>query len=175
MIFRTFNSSFRGAVQSWRAEIHSADLESIFDPSRTALYDLLSRDGGPVLRLRFIICFNIIFRKIVDEDVLEQSFYFCSDATRLLAISQIMSCIDRAFTKIQNTIDAFIHNGSGWILHEVQYLDVHEGNFREIAGGCLNAALPSNLKNKHALLSLHCSGNQCFLFAVLATLFPPEN
>ncbi|GBM31059.1 hypothetical protein AVEN_46492-1 [Araneus ventricosus] len=170
----TFNSSFRGAVQSWRAEIHSGDLESIFDPSRTALYDLLSRDGGPVLRLRFIICFNITFRKIVDEDVLEQSFYFCSDAARLLAISQIMPCIDRAFTKIQNTIDAFIHNGSGWILHEVQYLDVHEGNFREIAGGCLNAALPSNLKNKHALLSLHCSGNQCFLFAVLATLFPQK-
>ncbi|GFQ67693.1 c2H2-type domain-containing protein [Trichonephila clavata] len=134
MIFTRFNSSFRGAVQSWRAEIHSSDLESIFDRSRTALHDLLSRAGRPVLRLRFILCFNIIFRKIVDEDIIENSFYFCSDAVRLLAISQIIPNIDRAFTKIQNSIDAFIHNGSGWVLNEVEFLDVHEGNFREIAG-----------------------------------------
>ncbi|GBO31997.1 hypothetical protein AVEN_268383-1 [Araneus ventricosus] len=172
MIFTRFNSSFRGAVQSWRAEIHSFDLESIFDRSRTALHDLLSRAGGPVLRLRFILCFSIIFRKIVDEDILHQSFYFCSDASRLLAISQIIPHIDRAFTKIQNSIDAFIRNGSGWVLNEVEFLDVHEGNFREIGGGCSNAKLPSNLKNKRALLNLHCSNNECFLYAVLATLFP---
>ncbi|GFV27975.1 c2H2-type domain-containing protein [Trichonephila clavipes] len=161
MIFRTINSSFRGAVRSWRAEIHSIDIESIFEESQTALFDLLSREG-PVLRIRFVICFNIIFRKVIEEENIDQSFYFCSDAARLLAVSQIVPCISRAFTKIQNTIDAFIHNGSGWSLHEVQYLDVHEGNFREIAGGCTNALLPPSLKNKHALLNLQCSSNQCF-------------
>ncbi|GFW87027.1 c2H2-type domain-containing protein [Trichonephila clavipes] len=82
MIFRTINSSFRGAVRSWRAEIHSIDIESIFEESQTALFDLLSREG-PVLRIRFVICFHIIFRKVIEEENIDQSFYFCSDAARL--------------------------------------------------------------------------------------------
>lgn len=165
------NSAFRGYAQSFRANINYVDLDILYRDARISIYNLLNLSTS--LRLRFLICINILFSKELNQnEKIYHEFYFCSRAERILSKFQIFSAIDSAFEKIRNSVDTFISHGSGWSIENITHIDINIGNYRPLFAGCGNFKLPQKLRKKRALINVKCKLNQCFLYAVLAKLYP---
>lgn len=170
-ILRTQNQNTR----TYRANTDYVDPEALYYDARNIIYNLIVA-RSPVLRLRLIICLNVLFYKITEDEErdnqLIQSFYFCSFAERILSRFQILSAIDRAFIKILKGIENFVKNGSGWVLKQISFIDVHIGDYRVIRGGCGHISLPKKLKNKKCLINIQCSDQKCFIYCITACLYP---
>ena len=165
-------SSFGGYVRSLRADLTNyIDIDQLFVDARSIIYNELN--VSVVLRIRLIICVCILFEKTNNHEIETKNFYFCSKAERILSNTMIYEKIDNAFKKIRESIDSFIRNGSNWVVKKIQYIDLHIGNYRDIRGGCIHAAqLPARFKNKQSLLNIQCRDNKCFIYNVIAKLYP---
>lgn len=168
-------SAYHGYVRTLRANVRNYyDPEKLFRDSREIIYNEIN--SGYLLRLRLLICLCICFIKPKGNQETEtKCFYFCSHAERVLSSFMIYSKIDKAFRKILESVDSFIRNGSGWSIKNIEFLDIHLGNYRDLRGGCAHAVqLPVRLKNKKSLLNIKCSDNKCFLYCIAAKLFPTK-
>ena len=164
--------AYHGYVKTLRANITNyIDPEKLFRDARSIIFNEIN--SGYLLRLRIIICLSILFQKTKENEPIQlKNFYFCSKTERILSSFMIYSKIDKAFRKILESIDAFIRQGSGWTIRNIEYIDVHLGNYRELRGGCHVVQLPVRLKNKKSLLNIRCYDNKCLLYCVAAKLFP---
>lgn len=136
--FIELHRAHRGYVLSLRANLHNCiDPHQVCMDVKPIIHNLLNLNV--ILRLRILICLNIIFAKYVgDEEEIMQAFYFCSHAEQILSSHQTNAAIDSCFMKILNSIENFIRNGSSWQIKHVTYIDLHIGKYREIRGGCKN-------------------------------------
>lgn len=150
--FQEINNSFNGYSQTFRSYVNYLDLEALYNDVRNPIYNLLNTSAA--LRLRIVICLQITFFKITENNRLTQNFYFCSHANRILASNQILTAVENCFRKIFVNVENFIRNGSGFIIENITYIDIHVGNYREMRGGCKFIKLPTALANKkHFYLS----------------------
>lgn len=176
IVFHEINASFHNFTRTLRAAVNFNSVESAYSELRPAIHTVLNI--STVLRIRLIICLHIIFTKVLNDELssmpIQQTYYFCSHALRILSAMQIFPAIDEGFRKIMNSVDNFTRNGSGWVLSSIDFVDLHIGNFADHRGGCKIAKLPVRLANKKALLSIKCIDNKCFLYAILAALFPKK-
>ncbi|GFY04093.1 c2H2-type domain-containing protein [Trichonephila clavipes] len=143
--FQEINAFFRGFTRTLRAAVDFGSVESAFFELRPAILHVLN--VSPVLRLRVIICLHVIFTKIISDELsetnLSQTYYFCSNALRILSASQILLTVDEGFRKLFNSIETFTKNGSGWVLSSIDFADLHIGNFAENRGGCTRGSSTS--------------------------------
>ena len=170
--FNLIGTAHRGFLKTYRASLRNyIDPNQVFVDSQPAIKAILNL--GVVLRIRFMLCMSILMVKNENQnDERKQTFYFCSNVERLLSSYQISDKIGDSFKKITQSLDAFIRNGSGWTIKQIETLDVHIGKYREMRGGCADVKLPPSLKNKKALLSIQCKNDFCFLYSIIAKLFP---
>ena len=176
MQFTLRENTFGGFLRSFRSNVTHTDPHALVRDARRDIYNLLN--VGIVLNLRIIICLAVQFVKRDDltGDEIEQNFYFCSHAERVLSRHQIYDAIDRCFTYILNTIEQFTRNGSGWVIKQILFVDVHIGRYRGFRGGCKkNVKLPEEIKRKKAVLTIRCTDDRCFVYCVAAKLYPAKH
>lgn len=173
--FELLESAHRGYLQSFRTVFRNdSDPHVVYQKTKRKIKEILNT--SLVLRIRLLVCMNILFVKNGGEiNEVKQNFYFCSKCERILSFYQIDEIISNCFRKIFDSIEQFMKNGSGWIIQKIEYLDIHIGNYREIRGGCRSISLPSTLKNKKCLINIQCEDNLCFLYSIAAKLFPQKS
>ena len=66
----------------------------------------------------------------------------------------------------------FIEHSSGWILLEIIELRVKCIDTLFFSGGCKGHMLPKFVKDKKACLAIVCTDDRCFLYAILAGIYP---
>lgn len=177
IMFYLKERAFQNYVQTHRADLNHKYIDPLIAMSdfKAEITNLL-RNNTVSSRIRFIICLSTNFKKYdVEGNCKFQNFYFCSNAERLLSNHQINEKVNSAFQKINNSIEDFLSYGSGWVIDNVDYIDLHIGKYSSIRGGCSNVSLPQSLKNKKAILNVKCENDMCFVFSVLAGMFPQEN
>jgi len=74
--------------------------------------------------------------------------------------------------KILGIFECFIEAGSGWTLSKILNLKLDIAKVRPFQGGCIGKPLPKNVANKRCCLTIHCTDNRCFLYSILAALYP---
>lgn len=173
MNFFRRSSAFRGYAQRYTARVTPgySDPLVLLNDVRELIFNILFNNNLS-LRLRFIICLTITFMKRTDESLIYQDFYFCSCAERITSAFHINEKLDKCFQKILNSIESFIRYGSGWVIKAINSVDVHVGKYSSNFGGCYKIKLPKFLKNKKCLLNIKCNDNLCFIYCVLAQLYP---
>ena len=72
-------------------------------------------------------------------------------------------------------VDNFNRRGSGYILERVTRVILCICKHRPLRGYGTFVATPTYLRNKRCILNVKCSGNRCFVWAVLASLYPQKN
>ncbi|XP_023212539.1 uncharacterized protein LOC111615349, partial [Centruroides sculpturatus] len=168
--------AFKGYVRSYRAFISNyTDPSILFENVRHTIYNILTNDDL-ISRMKFLLNLKIKFIKYSEnETITYQDVFFSSRVEHILSRYMIDERLTNAFDTILNFIDQFIKNGSGWIIKEIIFLDIHLGIYKAESGGCGNIILPKHLINKRCLLNIKCSDNQCFLYCVIASLYPNTN
>ena len=94
--------------------------------------------------------------------------FFTTEIKPLLSRTNIKQTVSELFKEITSRFEAFIHQGSNWVLVKVRYLKLLILKYNPLLGGAKKNELPEFLRNKRCLLSLQPPKNKCFTFAVAA-------
>ena len=79
--------------------------------------------------------------------------------------------LNEAFQKVMAGLEKFIHESSGWIVKSVKYLQVHTIDYTPLAASSF-IELPTTLKRSKSILNIKNEDNSCFIYCILAKLFP---
>ena len=173
MLFSLRENAHRGFLLSYRANLNQdfVDPQQTMSTAKPYIHQILH--SANIIRQKIVICFSIIFVKLFGEvDEHRETFYFCSRCEQVLSNFLISEAIDRCFTKILESIENFVRNGSGWSILKIEFIDLHVGTvYREITGGCSKIQLPQELKRKKCVVSINCRDDKCFLHCVCTKLF----
>lgn len=101
--------------------------------------------------------------------------WFSSDVKPILYKRTINRYLKEASAKIISFFDSFLESGSGWVLDKVSEIKLTVMKYRPLGGGNFHQ-LPREIMSKHACLNIKCALREmCFLYCVLASLFPAKN
>ena len=76
--------------------------------------------------------------------------------------------------KIGNSFIEFQRNGSSWTLNAVQEVHLKVAEYRPLRGSSL-IPTPQQLVKKMAIVNVRYAEDMCFVYSVLAGLFPAED
>ena len=118
-------------------------------------------------------CLACTFRKEVDETLTYTLGYFLTENYIITAATDKSTIINRMVEGLENKVNEFEGLGSGWILDEIDRLDLRIGQYNPLYGGC-HIDLPRKIQAKKAIINIQNSDEKCFLWSVCACLFPVE-
>ena len=80
-----------------------------------------------------------------------------------------------ALERIREKIDEFVRNGSGWVIHHFEQIDLGLLKF-DLLKASSYIKLPNLLSKKHACVNVkNQEDNKCFLWSILSSLYPIEH
>jgi len=123
------------------------------------------------LNSEYKICFTLCVKmskfnvKTQTESI--ETIYFPHHAIHLQNVS--ISCLQSFFTV---KIEEFTNLSSGLTIKHIGYMDIHLCTYHSLPThkGHGHFMLPTQLKNKKAVINIQNSDNKCFLWAVLSIL-----
>ena len=124
--------------------------------------------------LKWYLTLQVKFVKINNSDEkVEGKPYFRNKCISTFHKSEINKQIESAFAYLLNKFGEWMRDGSGWILEQVISLDISIAKFRPIKGNTY-VDLPKHLKKKRAIINVKNNDDFCFVWSVLAALYPPK-
>jgi hypothetical protein len=88
------------------------------------------------LRVKYVVCLNIVFKKVVLNEIKNETAYFWSFAERLASVYAFNRSYSRVIDKILTSVENFCRNGSGWVIDHIEAVDLHIGKYNCLKGGC---------------------------------------
>ena len=89
----------------------------------------------------------------------------------IMSHHDIQKKIELAFDKILKSIEAYVQRGSDWRIKRIAGIQLKMGTYISFKGGW-NDCLTDQLKNKKAILNVSSNDNTCFVWHVLASIYP---
>lgn len=146
------------------------------------LDEILSKILSTEHSVKVQICLSVLFYKnlYVNEDsedkdensIINNIAYFCPLNTPLTHVENIKSTIDTQIGEINNQIEEFINNGSGWTVDYIVRLDLRIAKYKSRYGCYIS--IPEKLRNKKTILNIKSKDSKCFLWSIIAHLHPAE-
>ena len=155
-------------------ELESKDLENFFSyysKEIKRLFKFLISNFGAI-KIQF--CVQILFNRNDNNLIVEQIGYFSSKFDTISNIGLFDKFLAKKFSEIENQVQEYSVNGSNWVIEKIMRLDLHVGKHVVKYGKCYTE-LPDKLKNKRAIINIKNKDNFCFIYSVLAKLYPPQN
>jgi hypothetical protein len=155
--------------------VDKTDIESAIVCFFDKVLETLKREKSKrpkILGLKFHICLNVNLHKYSDERKknISTDVGFRSLTKPIYMISQCTPLLNESFREILTHYDSYVHAGSGWSLKSVIRLDLSYSFFKIVRGGCSRPPqLPKGFGNGILVLK-ECPKDQCFVYAVAASL-----
>lgn len=172
--FRLHKSAFNEATVIYR---HTIEHQKHFNPDplaqlsspnfRLQISDLCVNEIVKRKNVRFYICAQVMFIKVnQDGDVCDKISFVARARDEKLNIMQtksdVMSTVDNQVKQIDERLQDFQENGSGWILSEVTFIDLGFTTIGDLRGGCY-------IQYKHkGVLNINSKDNLCLIYCILA-------
>ncbi|XP_023232097.1 uncharacterized protein LOC111631980, partial [Centruroides sculpturatus] len=90
-------------------------------------------------------------------------------------INSLSLPLENAINKILGDISLAVVLGSGWVIYKLDYIDIHRATYNAYNGDCGSIILPKRLVNKKCILNIRCNDNKCYVYCILASIFPLVN
>ena len=116
-------------------------------------------------------CLSVSFAKESGGVEIFTIGYFCSKQIIFNNASEIEEKVEELIDLFDTQIQDFTSRGSGWYINDIDRLDVRIGIYNPLGGSCYGF-LPKELINKKAIINIRNEDNKCFLYSVLAAVFP---
>jgi hypothetical protein len=169
------------SILSKKPKKNEYDYDSFFKSNHKKLKQLLKMISLSML-FRFQLCLFVIFEKpkvslirkvpkVVYENI---DAFFCSKMHLIMNKKNISKVLKSAYRKISKCIDEFISHGSGWSIKKIKRIDIKLLKYYPLSGGCHTKDLPSSIVNKKATISFKTNDNKCFLWCVIASIYPSK-
>ena len=169
--FRQETSAFNNYINQY--VIEGSDIYdglSFLREAKNSLINVLDSNRG----IKAILYFNCVMEREGNGGVQRENFYFHSAIKIILENTDVVEVfnemLDEIETAIQRTENAV---GSGWVLIKVINVTLHTAKWDPLNAGSY-MELPTNLKNKKAIINMKNQDDKCFLWCVLRALNPVE-
>lgn len=139
------------------------------DYKSTLLHELHLKLG-----IKFTVCVQVEIMKstgVANTDGPRQHPKLFSRMHEMTNPSQIDEALEQAFGRMDEKLTKWTNEGSGWNLQAVMgsYLNIF--TYRPLTGSSF-IQLPKDLKAKHAIVNVKNRDQLCFMWSVLAALYP---
>ena len=150
------------------------DLQMFLRDTRTLAVRHIRSHFKTFKGLKFQLAVSLTLGKHIlkSSEFRELTVWFCSKQYSAYTRDPLRNLVKLAARDIVGFFDAFIMHGSGFILLELLELRVKCIDTILFSGGANLHILPKFIKHKRACLSIACTDNQCFVYAVLAAIYP---
>ena len=167
--FRRETSAFNNYINQY-----VIDGSNIFDglsflrEARNSIINVLESNRGS----KVILYFNCVMTREGAEGTIRQDFAFHSAIKIILEGTDV----EKVFNEMVDEIEASIQKtenaqGSGWVLESITDIKLHTADRNPLNAGSY-MELPTNLKNKKAIINMKNQDDKCFLWCVLRALNP---
>uniref|UniRef100_T1JU36 DNA-directed DNA polymerase n=1 Tax=Tetranychus urticae TaxID=32264 RepID=T1JU36_TETUR len=150
---------------------HQCDLSSFFDLINQPTIDLISLITKEFEAVKYYFNLEVLFHEEISDRTCKINF--ASGMFSGLIADRNENALISAKLEFEDRIDQFTQRGSGWILSNINHIDLLIGKYIPHAGGCNSSKLPPRLKNKKCLISPDCS-TDCFMYSILIGLHKTE-
>ena len=176
-----------------RSALERSVVEYRFTPTKKFRHDIelfLSKSASKIIKtlkdlirqrvsLKFQISVNVKLAKLIFPEggmVYIEPWFPSSTAYALTRnVKRLKTLVDKAIREIIGFYDGFIERGSGWVLIRVLFLSLKVTKAAAFSGGCGNVSLPKCIQKKRACVTMGGEDNKCFIYAILAGMFPKKN
>ena len=130
--------------------------------------------------VKYYVSIDVEFKKMLEDTITDPPITFRSEMYRLLrnAPNDINDQATQIRETLNNSIDTFIQNGSGWVFNKFGRMQVKMFDYRPMAGGGGISAgffkAPEWITAKKAIVNVQNTDEKCFLWSILAALHPTE-
>ena len=168
--------ALNGYARSYQLKSSDVQLDptTYFDDS----YGLINTLIGNILEvwnhgLKLLLSLHIRFIRATDADEFITA-HFNSSQRIILQGSDIGGELKDSLQQIMDRIDKFTQKGSGWTIDKILHLDLNVAKFQVLRGSCGGKKLPKYLLKKKAIVNVKSSDSRCFMWSVLASIYPME-
>ena len=167
------DSAFNGKVSIYRADLkNQLDLtvELLQESFSTILNEKKEQGVKCILSLFVVFC-----KAEKEEEVTDPPIVIKSDVFACLRSTDVNKKLSAACEQIKERIDEFVRNGSGWVIHHFDRIDLGLLKYDPLKASSY-VKLPYVLRRKHACVNVqNLEDNKCFLWSILASLHPIES
>merc|ERR1712055_508885 len=103
-----------------------------------------------------------------------RAVYLSGKNRRMLDISEFQDLYDESKNKIWLTFDAWLKDGSGWIIQSIDEFHLKICKYTPLQGSSY-IKLPNKIENSLSVVNVQNEDNKCFLYSVLAKLHPVKD
>ena len=132
----------------------------------------MNEDGA----VTFFMVYKCTLIKYNPEDDKEEytEVYFHSKNRRLLSIEDFEENYEEALDTINGKLGDYMGESSGWMMDSINAVNLNIARYNPIRGSSY-IPTPVGLVSKKALVNVQNQDQNCFLYSVLASLFPNKN
>merc|ERR1712208_148426 len=114
-----------------------------------------------------------LFKMKQDGEAETRPVYLRGENRRMLDLSEFNDLYDESKNKIWKTFDAWLKEGSGWIIQSMDEFILKICRYTPIEGSSYIES-PRKIRNTHSVVNIQNEDDKCFLYSVLAKLHPVE-
>ncbi len=150
------------------------DIENMEKIKQHTLREVRSKAFTHKQGIKYYIVLDVVFHKLIGDVISDPPPLFRSAIYPLVRseiedIEEFEDQIADAAGKLENDIEEFTENGSGWIFIRYAKLRVKMFDYEAIKGK-KHLQLPAHMKNKEAVINVQKDDDKCFIWAILSPL-----
>ena len=138
---------------------------------------ILKKELEKLTGVKYNFVLKSVFRNIHDESKFATMYFWSSDVKNSTVIthqSKIKKSIEKNFLVLEQKVEEFIQNGSGWKLYSIEQLEINIVKYTPLKGGSY-IELPSVIRNKHACVNVkNYHDDECLVWSILSAIFPVD-
>jgi hypothetical protein len=150
------------------------DIETFLEYTLTKIKKTLAYVNKHHVFFKCQLVLQVVLRKFDhdNEHWVYNEPYFNSQSFKFNHLDVLNDQLIDASHEIISSFESYIHRGSGWRLFEIIQLQLRLYEFKPFSGAGGKNQLPQYIRNKKACLSIECLQDSCFLYCILAHMFP---
>ena len=124
--------------------------------------------------LKFQLRCKVLLEKFSFENdrVIMIDVWFPVESHTITVLSQVFSVLNKSVQDMLGKFDAYVHQGSGWVVKEVKVFSLNVNEFKLFSGGGGCPSLPLRIKRSRSCISIgNTCDEKCFLKCVIAALY----
>ena len=143
-----------------------------FYKNKEILIEFLNKNKNVKVSL-VLVC--VMEQQLIDKDgnyvFKEDKAYFKSDQVMVLKSTNIERLINKSVEQINDHLDTYLQNGSGWYFKFITELQINVVEYKP-AKGSSYIDLPLWIKHKKAIINMKNKDELCFIWCILRYLHP---
>ena len=175
LVFQEMKGHLEGMYdKTYKAEmINNRNLSDSLSVNKNSIKNLFDKSFRGRRGFKYIISVKIILKKWINNNEIDpRTLYFNS---LIKTVIDQRYRLNDSFEEIQNLLDIWINEGSGWVLDEIKGLYINISNYEPLLGGSY-IPLPEALNNSmKVLINLKNKDHKCFMCCHVRLINPTNS